>query len=408
MARKTSIIVGLDIGTSKVCTVVGEMTERGVEIIGVGIHPSQGLRKGVVINIESTVNSIKKAVEEAELMAGCEIHTVFTGIAGGHIKGFNSHGIVALKGKEVTERDVERVIDAAKAVAIPMDREVLHTLPQEYVIDTQDGIKQPLGMSGVRLEAKVHIVTGAVTSAQNIVKCCNRTGLNVADIVLEPLASAEAVLTPEEKELGVALVDMGGGTTDIAIFHEGSVKHTAVLAIGGNHLTNDIAMGLRTPIAEAERIKQRYGYAKAAMTNKDERVDVPSVGGRNPRTISRHILCEIIEPRLEEIFQLVHREINKSGFEEALASGIVLTGGTTLLPGTVEMAEQVVNMPMRLGIPTQVGGLTDVVSSPIYATGVGLVLYGLKRQDRKYFRIRENNVFIKVKNRMVDWFSEFF
>src|SRR5215471_17032545 len=408
MARRNSIVVGLDIGTSKVCAVVGEMTERGVEIIGVGVHPSQGLRKGVVINIESTVNSIKKAVEEAELMAGCEIHTVFTGIAGGHIKGFNSHGIVALKGKEVSTRDIDRVIDAAKAVAIPMDREVLHTLPQEYIIDAQDGIKQPLGMSGVRLEAKVHIVTGAVTSAQNIVKCCYRTGLNVADIVLEPLASAEAVLTAEEKELGVALVDMGGGTTDIAIVHEGSVKHTAVLAIGGNHLTNDIAMGLRTPIAEAERIKQRYGYARAAMTNQNEKVDVPSVGGRISRTISRQILCEIIEPRLEEIFQLVHREINKSGLEEHLASGIVVTGGTTLLAGTVEMAEQIVNMPVRLGIPTQVGGLTDVVSSPIYATGVGLVLYGLKRQDKKYFRIRENNVFVKVRNRMADWFSEFF
>ena len=408
MARRNSIVVGLDIGTSKVCVVVGEMTERGVEIIGVGIHPSQGLRKGVVINIESTVNSIKKAVEEAELMAGCEIHTVFTGIAGGHIKGFNSHGIVALKGKEVSARDIDRVIDAAKAVAIPMDREVLHTLPQEYIIDAQDGIKQPLGMSGVRLEAKVHIVTGAVTSAQNIVKCCYRTGLNVADIVLEPLASAEAVLSAEEKELGVALVDMGGGTTDIAIVHEGSVKHTAVLAIGGNHLTNDIAMGLRTPIAEAERIKQRYGYARAAMTNQNEKVDVPSVGGRNSRTISRQILCEIIEPRLEEIFQLVHREISKSGLEENLASGIVVTGGTTLLAGTVEMAEQIANMPVRLGIPTQVGGLTDVVSSPIYATGVGLVLYGLKRQDKKYFRIRENNVFVKVRNRMADWFSEFF
>ncbi|HWP59627.1 MAG TPA: cell division protein FtsA [Candidatus Acidoferrales bacterium] len=408
MGKKPGIVVGLDIGTSKVCAVVGELTERGVEITGVGLHPSQGLRKGVVINIESTVHSIKKAVEEAELMAGCEIHTVFTGIAGGHIKGFNSHGIVALKGKEVTERDIERVVDAAKAVAIPMDREVLHTLPQEYIIDAQDGIKQPLGMSGVRLEAKVHIVTGAVTSAQNIIKCCNRTGLNVADIVLEPLASAEAVLSAEEKELGVALVDMGGGTTDIAIFHEGSVKHTAVLAIGGNHLTNDIAVGLRTPIAEAERIKQRYGYARAAMTNRDEKVDVPSVGGRHPRTISRQILCEIIEPRLEEIFQLVHREIAKSGFEEALASGIVLTGGATLLPGTVEMAEQVMSMPIRLGVPAQVGGLKDIVSSPIYATGVGLVLYGVKRQDRRYFRIRENNVFLKVKNRMMDWFSEFF
>jgi cell division protein FtsA len=408
MAKKNSLVVGLDIGTSKVCAVVGEMTDRGIEIIGVGTHASQGLRKGVVINIESTVNSIKKAVEEAELMAGCEINSVFTGIAGGHIKGFNSHGIVALKGKEVTQRDIDRVIDAAKAVAIPMDREVLHTLPQEYIIDTQDGIKQPLGMSGVRLEAKVHIVTGAVTSAQNIIKCCNKTGLNVADIVLEPLASAEAVLTPEEKELGVALVDMGGGTTDIAILYDGAVKHTAVLAIGGNHLTNDIAMGLRTPIAEAEKIKQRYGYARASMTNKDERVDVPSVGGRTPRTVSRQILCEIIEPRLEEVFQLIYREINKSGYQDALASGIVMTGGSTLLPGTIEMAEQVFNTPVRLGVPAHIGGLVDVVSSPAYATGVGLVLYGMKRQDKKYFRIREDNIFAKVKNRMVDWFNEFF
>jgi cell division protein FtsA len=405
---KNSIIVGLDIGTSKVCAIVGELTERGMEVIGVGSHPSQGLRKGVVINIESTVESIKKAVEEAELMAGCEINSVFTGIAGGHIKGFNSHGIVAVKNKEVTPRDLERVIDAAKAVAIPMDREVLHILPQEYIIDDQDGIKEPLGMSGVRLEAKVHIVTGAVTSAQNIVKCCNRTGLNVADIVLEPLASAEAVLTPEEKELGVALIDMGGGTTDIALFHDGSVKHTAVLAIGGNHLTGDIAAGLRTPVAEAERIKQRYGCARAGMVTKDERVEVPSVAGRNSRTLSRQILCEIIEPRLDEIFQLILREIIKSGYEGSLASGIVMTGGSTLLPGTIEMAEQVFGMPVRLGVPTHVGGLIDVVSSPIYATGVGLVLYGIKRQDRNFFRIRDDNLFHKVRERMVDWFSEFF
>lgn len=405
---KNNIIVGLDIGTSKVCAIVGELTERGMEIIGVGSHPSQGLRKGVVINIESTVESIKKAVEEAELMAGCEINSVFTGIAGGHIKGFNSHGIVAVKNKEVTPRDLERVIDAAKAVAIPMDREVLHILPQEYIIDDQDGIKEPLGMSGVRLEAKVHIVTGAVTSAQNIVKCCNRTGLNVADIVLEPLASAEAVLTPEEKELGVALIDMGGGTTDIALFHDGSVKHTAVLAIGGNHLTGDIAAGLRTPVAEAERIKQRYGCARAGMVTKDERVEVPSVAGRNSRTLSRQILCEIIEPRLDEIFQLILREIIKSGYEGSLASGIVMTGGSTLLPGTIEMAEQVFGMPVRLGVPTHVGGLIDVVSSPIYATGVGLVLYGIKRQDRNFFRIRDDNLFHKVRERMVDWFSEFF
>jgi cell division protein FtsA len=408
MGRRNSLVVGLDIGTSKVCAIVGEMTERGVEVIGVGSHLSQGLRKGVVINIESTVESIKKAVEEAELMAGCEIKSVFTGIAGGHIKGFNSHGIVAVKNKEVSERDVERVIDAAKAVAIPMDREVLHILPQDYIIDEQDGIKEPLGMSGVRLEAKVHIVTGAVTSAQNIIKCCNRTGLNVADIVLEPLASAEAVLTSEEKELGVALVDMGGGTTDIALFHDGAVKHTAVLAIGGNHLTSDIAAGLRTPIGEAEKIKQRYGYARTNMVTRDEKVEVPSVGGRNPRTISRQILCEIIEPRLDEIFQLIRREIAKSGYDGSLASGVVMTGGSTLLPGMVEMGEDVMGMPARLGVPMHVGGLVDVISSPIYATGVGLVLYGMKRQEKNFFRIREDNIFGKVRGRMVDWLSEFF
>ncbi len=408
MRKRNSLIVGLDIGTSKVCAIVGEMTERGVEVIGVGSHLSQGLRKGVVINIESTVESIKKAVKEAELMAGCEINSVFTGIAGGHIKGFNSHGIVAVKNKEVSERDVERVIDAAKAVAIPMDREVLHILPQDYIIDEQDGIKEPLGMSGVRLEAKVHIVTGAVTSAQNIIKCCNRTGLNVADIVLEPLASAEAVLSSEEKELGVALVDMGGGTTDIALFHDGAVKHTAVLAIGGNHLTSDIAAGLRTPIGEAEKIKQRYGYARTNMVTRDERVEVPSVGGRNSRTISRQILCEIIEPRLDEIFQLIRREIAKSGYDGSLASGVVMTGGSTLLPGMVEMAEDVMGMPARLGLPMHVGGLVDVISSPIYATGVGLVLYGMKRQEKNFFRHREDNIFGKVRGRMVDWLSEFF
>ncbi|MFQ5851354.1 MAG: cell division protein FtsA [Candidatus Binatia bacterium] len=408
MGKKNSLIVGLDIGTYKVCAVVGEMGERGLEIIGVGSHPSYGLRKGVVINIESTVSSIKRAVEEAGIMAGCEINTVFAGVAGGHIRGFNSHGVVAVKNKEVAKGDIERVIDAAKAVAIPMDREVLHVLPQEYIVDDQDGIKEPLGMSGVRLEAKVHIVTGAVTSAQNIIKCCNRTGLNVADFVLEPLASAEAVLTPEEKELGVALVDIGGGTTDIALFHDGAVKHTAVLSVGGNHLTSDIAAGLRTPIAEAERIKQRYGYARVAMAKKDERVEVPSMGGRNPRTISREILCEIIEPRLEEIFQLIKREIGKSGYEDCLASGMVMTGGSTLLPGMVEMAEEIFDMPSRLGVPTQVGGLIDVVSSPACATGVGLVLYGLDRQDKNLFRNHEKNVFSKVRNRMVEWLSEFF
>jgi cell division protein FtsA len=408
MGKKNNLIVGLDIGTYKVCAVVGEMGEHGVEIVGVGIHPSNGLRKGVVINIESTVNSIKRAIEEAEIMAGCEIHSAFTGIAGGHIKGFNSHGVVAVKNKEIAKGDIDRVIDAAKAVAIPMDREILHILPQEFLIDDQDGIKEPLGMSGVRLEAKVHIVTGAVASAQNIIKCCNRTGLSVADFVLEPLASSEAVLTPEEKELGVALVDIGGGTTDIALFQDGAVKNSAVLSVGGNHLTSDIAAGLRTPIAEAERIKQRYGYAKVAMAAKDESVEVPSMGGRNPRTISREILCEIIEPRLEEMFQLIQREIAKSGYEDSLASGMVMTGGSTLLPGMIEMAEETFNMPVRMGVPTQVGGLIDVVSSPVYATGVGLVLYGMSRQDKNHFRVREKNIYFKVKNRMREWCSEFF
>ena len=408
MAKKHSIVVGLDIGTSKVCAVVGEMTDRGMEIIGIGSHPSQGLRKGVVVNIESTVNSIKNAVEEAELMAGCEIHTVFTGLSGNHIKGFNSHGIVAVKNKEVCQRDLVRVIDAAKAVAIPTDREVLQILPQDYIVDDQDGIKEPLGMSGVRLEAKVHIVTSAVTATQNIVKCCSRAGLSVGDIVLMPLASAGAVLGGEERELGVGLVDIGSGTTDIAIFHDGTVRHSAVLGVGGNHLTNDIAAGLRTPTADAERIKQRYGLAKASMVAGEERVEVPSVAGKTAGTVSRQILCEIIEPRMEEVFQLVQREIAKSGYEGALASGIVMTGGSMLLPGAVEMAEQLLGMPVRLGSPTHVGGLVDVVSSPIYAAGVGLVLYGMKRQERAFSRCRDDRILSKVKHRMSDWLSEFF
>ena len=408
MAKKNSIVVGLDIGTSKVCAIVGEMTEHGVEIIGLGSHASQGLRKGVVINIEATVNSVKKAVEEAALMAGCEIHTVFTSISGGHIKAFNSHGIVAVKNQEVAQRDLERVIDAAKAVAIPMDREVLHVLPQDYIIDEQDGIKEPLGMSGVRLEAKVHIVTGAVTSAQNIVKCCNRTGLNVAEIVLAPLAAAEAVLTDEERELGVVLVDMGGGTTDIALYHDGTLKHTAVLGIGGNHVTSDIAAGLRTPFNDAERIKQRYGFAKARMVTDDERVEVPSVAGKGAGTVSRQILCEIIEPRLDEIFELIQREIAKSGYEGSLASGVVITGGSMLLPGAVEMAERSFGLPVRLGVPAHVGGLVDVIDSPAYAAGVGLVLHGMKRQERAVYRPRDDKILAKVKHRMTDWLSDFF
>jgi len=408
MAKKNSIVVGLDIGTSKVCAIVGEMTDHGVEIIGLGTHASQGLRKGVVINIESTVNSVKKAVEEAALMAGCEIHTVYASISGGHIKAFNSHGIVAVKNKEVTQRDLERVIDAAKAVAIPMDREVLHVLPQDYIIDDQDGIKEPLGMSGVRLEAKVHIITGALTSAQNIIKCCNRTGLNVAEIVLAPLAAAEAVLTDEERELGVVLVDMGGGTTDIALYHDGTVKHTAVLGIGGNHVTNDIAAGLRTPFNDAERIKQRYGFAKATMVSEDERVEVPSLAGKGAGSVSRQILCAIIEPRLDEIFELIQKEIAKSGYDGALASGVVITGGSMLMPGAVEMAERSFGLPVRLGLPAHVGGIVDVVDSPAYAAAVGLVLHGMKRQERSVYRPRDDKILAKVKHRMSDWLSEFF
>lgn len=408
MAKKNSIVVGLDIGTSKVCAVVGEMTDRGVDIIGVGTHASSGLRKGVVINIESTVNAIKRAVEEAALMAGCEIHTVFAGISGGHVKSFNSHGIVAVKHKEVAQRDLDRVIDAAKAVAIPMDREVLHVLPQDYIIDEQDGIKEPLGMSGVRLEAKVHVVTGAATSVQNIVKCCNRSGLNVAEIVLSPLAAAEAVLTEEERELGVLVLDMGGGTTEITLHHNGTVKHTAVLGIGGNHVTNDIAAGLRTPFNDAERIKQRYGFAKASMAMDEERVEVPSIAGKEAGTVSRQILCEIIEPRMDEIFELVQKEIAKSGFDGSLASGIVATGGSMLLPGAVEMAERAFGLPVRLGVPTQVGGLADVIASPICATGVGLVLHGMKGQEGGATRLRDDKMLAKVKHRMSDWLSEFF
>ena len=408
MAKHGELIVGLDIGTTKICAVVGEITDDGIDIVGIGTHPSRGLRKGVVVNIESTVESIKKAVEEAELMAGCEISSVYAGIAGGHIKGINSHGIVAVKEKEVTQADVERVIDAAQAVAIPLDREVIHVIPQEFIIDEQDGIRDPIGMSGVRLEAKVHIVTAAVTSAQNIIKCSNRAGLNVNDIVLEPLASSEAVLTPEEKDLGVVLVDMGGGTTDIAVFAEGSIVHTSVLSIGGNHITNDIAVGLRTPTSEAEKIKQKYGCALSSMVGKDETIEVPSVGGRPARVMARQILSEIIEPRVEEVFGLVRQELVACGYEDLVASGIVLTGGSTLLEGMADLAEQVFNLPVRVGSPKGVGGLVEVVRSPMYATGVGLILHGSRSRDAKRFRIRDEGVYSKVKERMKEWLTELF
>jgi cell division protein FtsA len=406
--KRENLVVGLDIGTTKICAIVGAMTNDGLDIVGIGTSPSRGLRKGVVINIESTVNAIRKALQEAELMAGCEIKSVFAGIAGGHIKGLNSQGVIAIKNREVTNEDVRRVIDAAKALAIPMDREVIHILPQEFIIDDQDGIKEPLGMSGVRLEARVHIVTGAVASAQNIIKSCNKAGVDVGDIVLEQLASAEAVLTQDEKDLGVALVDIGGGTTDIAIFVDGAIKHTSVLSLGGNHLTNDIAVGLRTPTAEAEKIKQVSGCCLSAMVGKDETIEVPSVGGREPRILSRQLLAEILEPRVEEIFTLVNREIIKSGFEDLIASGVVLTGGSAILPGMPELAEQIFDLPVRRGKPIGIGGLTDIVNSPIYATGVGLVKYGSRNMQTRNFVIGQENLFDRVTRRMKEWFGEFF
>ncbi len=408
MGKKGNVIVGLDIGTTKTCAIVGEVKETGIDIIGIGSCPSEGLRKGVVVNIESTVDAIRKAVDEAEHMSGCEIGSVYAGIAGGHIKGQNSLGIVAIKGREVDEDDVERAIEAAKAIAIPLDREILHTLPQSYVVDEQDGIKDPVGMSGVRLEAKVHIVTGAVTSVQNIVKSVNRVGLDVNDIVLEQLASSEAILSEDEKDLGVALMDIGGGTTDIAVFSEGSIKHTAVLSVGGNYLTSDIATGLRTPLAEAEKIKIKYGCAYSPLIPKDETIEVPSVGGREPREVSRQILGRIIEPRMEEILNLAYREIVKSGFEDILAAGVVLTGGTAIMSGITELAEHIFNMPVRRGCPAGVGGLSDVVNSPMYATGVGLVVYGSKNLSKEAIRKSEGNVFKNMIRDIKKWFIEFF
>jgi len=409
MAKKGDLIVGLDIGTTKICAIVGEVTDDGIDVIGIGTHPSRGLRKGVVVNIETTVQSIRRAIEEAELMAGCEVNTVFTGIAGGHIKGINSQGIVAVKTKEVRETDIQRVIDAAKAVAIPLDREVIHVLPQEFIIDDQGGIKEPLGMSGVRLEAKVHIVTAAVSSAQNIIKCANRTGLNVADIVLQPLASAKAVLSEEEKELGVCLVDIGGGTTDLAIFYGGAIVHTGVIALGGNNLTSDVAIGLRTPAHEAEKIKQRWGSCLPSRVSADETIEVPSVGGREPRTLARQVLVDILEPRVEEIFQLVYREIQRSGYADLIPSGVVITGGSTLLDGMTELAEEVLGLPVRQGFPQGVGGLVDVVKSPVYATGVGLVMYGCNNMDSRYFPIRQSEgTYKKLTDRMRDWLREIF
>lgn len=401
-------VVGLDIGTTKICAVVGEILEDGIDIIGIGTHPSVGLRKGVVVNIEATVNSIKHAIEEAELMAGCDISSVHVGIAGGHIQSLNSHGVIAVKSREVTEADVERVIEAAKAVSIPMDREVIHILPQEFIVDDQDGILDPKGMTGVRMEVKVHIITGAVTSAHNLIKCCNQAGLNVADIVLESLASAEAVLTPDERDLGVALVDFGGGTTDLAIFFNGTIRHTSVLSLGGVNVTKDIAIGLRTPDASAEKIKHRYGSCIVGRIGPNETIEVPSTGGRKPRVLSRQILGEIIEPRIEEIIRLTRRELIRTDSMEMISAGAVVTGGSSLIDGMSELTEQVLDLPTRVGYPRGVQGLTDVINNPMYATAVGLVLHGAKGHAGRPIKIRDTNIFNDVLQKMKNWFKEVF
>ena len=371
------IVVGLDIGTSKIVAIIANVIDDDrIEIIGLGHQPSQGLKKGVVVNIESTVNSIRDAVQEAELMAGVQVKSVYAGIAGSHIRSMNSHGIVAIRDGEVSASDVERVIDAAKAVAIPADQKILHVLPQEFIIDNQDGIREPIGMSGVRLEAKVHLVTGSLSSAQNISKCIQRCGLEADDIILEQLASSFAVLTEDEKDLGVCLVDIGGGTTDIAVFTEGAIRHTAVIPIAGDQVTNDIAVALRTPTQYAEDIKVRYACALRQLADPEEAIEVPGVGDRAPRELARQTLAEVVEPRYEELLSLVQAELQRSGFEELCGSGIVLTGGSSKMEGVVELAEEVFHMPVRLGEPQNIFGLADVVCNPIHATGVGLLMYG--------------------------------
>ncbi len=408
MTKKTdkNLIVGLDIGTSKVVAIVGEITPEGeVEIIGLGSHPSRGLKKGVVVNIESTVQSIQRAVEEAELMAGCQINSVYAGIAGSHIKSINSHGIVAIKDREVSEMDLDRVIDAARAVAIPADQRILHILPQEFIIDEQEGIREPIGMSGVRLEAKVHLVTGAVGAAQNIIKCVRRCGLDVDDIILEQLASSYSVLTEDEKELGVCLVDIGGGTTDIAVFSEGAIKHTAVIPIAGDQVTNDIAVALRTPTKYANEIKINYACALRQLANADETIEVPSVGDRPPRKLSRQTLAEVVEPRYDELLSLVQAELRKSGFEDIIAAGIVMTGGSSKMEGVVDLAEEIFHMPVRLGIPQYVSGLSDVVSNPIHATGVGLLLFGEQHQSSGTQYLSTEGGVKGIWGRMKNWFQ---
>jgi cell division protein FtsA len=401
-----NLIVGLDIGTSKIVVLVAEVLPDGsFELIGMGSQPSRGLKKGVVVNIESTVNAIQRAVEEAELMADCKIREVYTGIAGGHIKSFNSHGMVAVKDKEVTQADVDRVIETAKAVNIPTDQQILHILNQEFIIDGQEDVREPLGMSGLRLEVKVHIVTGAVSAAQNIVKCVRRCGLEVRDLVLQPLASALAVVSEDEKELGVCLADIGGGTTDITVFTQGAIRHTAVIPIAGDQITNDIAMALRTPTKEAEDLKVRYGCALRQLADAQEMVEVPGIGDRGPRQLSRQTLAEVIEPRVEELYSLVQAELRRSGFEDLLSSGIVITGGSSAMQGMVELGEEVFHMPVRVGVPQYRGSLAEVIRSPRYATGVGLLMAGLEQQQRQQMQRLQGGSLRQIFERMRSWFQ---
>jgi cell division protein FtsA len=409
-AKGRQVIAGLDVGTTKSCCVIAEWSPVGnLDIIGVGVSPCRGLRKGVVVNIDSTVESIKHAVSEAEEMAGVEIASVLVGIAGGHIRGVNSRGVIAVSGKhrEVGQHDIDRALDAARAISLPQDREVIHVLPQTYVVDDQDGVKEPRGMSGVRLEVEVHLVTGATTSVRNVIRSVNRAGLQVQDVVLEALASAEAIIGEEEKELGVLIIDLGGGTTDVALFRDGAVWYTGVLPLGGDHISNDIAVGLRTPTSDTEELKKRHGCALTALVHEDETVEVPSVGGRKARRLSRQILSEIIQPRVEEIFTLVARDLARAGLQDVAAAGVVLTGGTSIMPGVPELAEQIFDVPVRRGVQSGLSGLADVVQSPIYATGVGLALYGA-RGHGAVSETQDGSLAQRVGRRMKEWVGELF
>ena len=404
--EQKNLIVGLDIGTSKIVAIVAEVLPDGrLEIIGMGQHPSRGLKKGVVVNIESTVNAIQRALEEAELMADCKIREVYTGIAGSHIRSLNSHGMVAIKDKEVTQADVDRVIETARAVNIPLDQQILHILTQEFIIDGQEDVREPLGMSGVRLEVKVHIVTGAVSAAQNIIKCVKRCGLEVRDLILQPLASSMTVLSEDEKDLGVCLIDIGGGTTDIAVFTHGAIRLTSVIPIAGDQITNDIAMALRTPTKDAEDIKCRYGCALRQLAEADEVVEVPGVGERGARRLSRQTLAEVIEPRIEELYSLVQAELRRSGFEDLMSSGIVLTGGSSIMRGMVELGEEVFHMPVRLGMPQYVGGLAEVVRNPKFSTGVGLLIAGQEQYQRGQLAQLQTTSLQQLFEKMKSWFK---